>query len=291
MKIRILLVIIGINLALSLVSGLTIDSVSSNPTEIKPGERVVVVLMIENNLDVDTEDVTVSLDLNNIPFAPYQSSNEVTYDDIKENREKEARYELIAEADAESGTYKIPVKITYTEEEENKENLGLISLIIKAEPRIKISVEDSILIKNQNTDLNLRIVNSGLGEARLLSLELNPGIGIKILGNNNIYIGDIESDDFDTADFQITISESAPSIVTLPVEISYRDSRNNEITENEDLKIRTYTEKQAISLGLIEKSNTRTIVVLIIVLIILYIIYRKLKKAIRKRKQDNKKEI
>jgi len=289
MKSKIITIIIGIILLvsmISIVSALTVESVSSNPSEIKPGEKVRVSLVIENNLNADTEDVTVSLDLNNVPFAPYLSSNEVTFDDINEDKDKEARFELIADADSDSGTYKIPVKITYYVEDELKSSEGLISLIISAEPEIDLSADGGVLIKGQNAELTIKIVNSGLGDAGLLSLKIGTGIGIRVIGNDKMYIGDVDSDDFDSVDFKVSISENAPSTVNLPVEIKYRDSRNKEIIENINLDLITYTTKQAQNLGLIKKSNTTSIVIGIVFILILYIIYRKIRKARRNKKKE-----
>lgn len=284
MKTKILSLIIVSMFLINLVSALTITSVSSNPSEIKPGEKVSLSLLVENNLGEDVEDVSISLILDNLPFAPYQSSNEVSYDDIKEDREKEANFLLIADSDADSGTYKIPVKMSYYLNEK-EETEGVISLIINAQAEIDISVDEAILIKGKNAELTVKIVNSGLGNARLLSLKLKPTIGIRIIGSDNVYIGDIDSDDFDTAEFKVAISENAPSTINIPVELKYRDSRNNEVKESKNLEVRTYTEKQAVQLGLIKKSNTIIIVVGIIVFIVLFIIYRRIRKA-RKRKKE-----
>jgi flagellar biosynthesis/type III secretory pathway M-ring protein FliF/YscJ len=71
------------------------------------------------------------------------------------------------------------------------------------------------------------------------------------------------------------------------VEINYIDSRNKEISETKILILKTYTEKQAVDLGLIEKNNTGILIIFIVVLVVLYIIYRKINKA-RKRKRQEK---
>jgi len=280
----IFLAILVINLIVGLASALTISSVESMPGEINSGEKVTLSLTIENNLDQDVENVVVTLDLKDVPFAPYHSSNEVSFEKIKEDKEKTAEFDLIADSDAESMAYKIPVKISYTIGGNESLSEGVISLIINARSEIQVNVEDSLLIKGRNADLKIKVINSGLGNAKLLSVEIKPVVGIKITDNEKKYIGDIDSDDFDTADFKVKVSEKAPSIINLPVEISYRDSRNNEITEIKNVVLNIYTEKQAISLGLIKKSSVLNIIIGIVIFLILYFIYRKIKKA-RKRKE------
>jgi len=281
MKVKIMSIILGI-LLISLVSALTIQNVDIEPTEIAPGEKVAVSLDIENNLGEDAEDVTISLDLTDVPFAPYLSSNEESFDDIKDDKNKEVNFKLIAESGAESGVYKIPVKISYTLDGEEKSKQGTISLIINAQPNISV-VGESVLIKGENKELIIKVINSGLGEAKLLSLKLKNTIGLEVIGSNSAYIGDIDSDDFDTAEFKVRINENAPSSISLPVEINYRDSRNKEVTEIKNLVLRVYTEKQAVSLGLIKKSRTISVIIGIVVLIILFFVYRKIKKALNKK--------
>jgi len=272
-------------LGIGLGNALVINSVFTNPAEVQPGEKISVELAIENNLNEDIENVVISLDLSDVPFSPYQSSNQISLDKIKEDKEKEVEFELIADSDAESGAYKIPVKISYLINDSEKESSGLIGLIVKANPNLELSSE-SILIKGRNSNLNIKITNSGLGDAKLLSLKIKNVVGIKVIGSNKAYIGDIDSDDFDTAEFKISVNENAPSTINLPVEIAYKDSRNNEIKENKQISLRIYTEQEAIELGLIKKSNILNIVLGLGILIVLFIIYRKLRKVLKKRRLE-----
>ena len=106
-------------------------------------------------------------------------------------------------------------------------------------------------------------------------------IGKKYL--NNVYIGNLDSDDFDTADFNIFVNENAPSLLTIDADISYKDSRNNEIIQDETITARAYTQKEATSLGLITANNTLFIVIGIVFIVILFFIYRAIRR--RKRKQ------
>ena len=274
---------------ISFASALTISSVKSSPNEISPGEKVDVMLRIENNQNNDATDVKVSLNLNGnlqvpaAPFFPYQSSNEAAIEKITEDSSKEVDFELIADSTAESGIYKIPVTITYTMNSLIKTDEGVISLIINAKPNIVTSVDTSFLIKGQNNKLTLKVVNSGLGNAKFLSIKLNSVSGARVIGQNNVYIGNLDSDDFDTADFNIFVNENAPSLLTIDADISYKDSRNNEIIQDETITARAYTQKEATSLGLITANNTLFIVIGIVFIVILFFIYRAIRR--RKRKQ------
>jgi len=265
-----------------LVSSLTINSVSSNPNEVQPGEKFSLDLKIENNLDDDIENVIVSLDLEKtLYFAPYQSSNEVMIDEIGSGDDEKASFDLIVSSDAVSGTYNIPVQITYY-------NLTtpekfLVSVIINAKPKIDVSSEGEVLIKGAKGKISVKIVNSGLGDSKFLSVSLNQISGVQITSSNKVYIGNVDSNDFDTADFNILVNADAPSSINLPVQLTYTDSRNNEITENKIISIKIYTAKEATDLGLIGRNNTFAIIISIAGVLVLFLIYRRIRKRRIKR--------
>jgi hypothetical protein len=277
-------IILGI-LLINLASALTITSVSSYPAQIEPGENAKITLEIKNNLDQDIENVEISLDLENVPFAPYQSSSEKTISKIREDKTKDIEFAVMALGDAESGTYKIPVKIRYNE----TEKISYISLIVNSEPSLEIEYEGN-LIKGRNNELTIKIINSGLSDVKSLSIEVSDAVGIQILNSKYVYIGNIDSDDFDSANFKVLVNENAPISVNLPIKLSYRDSLNKVYGENKNIELRTYTEKQATRLGLIKKSKLGQIAISIIILVVLFVIYRKMRKRLRKKREREKKE-
>mgnify|MGYP001604968839 CR=1 FL=1 len=292
--IKILILFAAIFIAqLYLASALTISSVISSPREVQPGEKFSLDLKIENNLNEKVKDVVASLVLNAnvnpitgqiispaVPFAPYQSSNEVRIDSINEDDDEKASFDLIASSDSISGIYTIPVKIKYNYNNGTvapEENF-IVSVIINAKPNIEISSENNILIKGTNGKISIRIINSGLGYAKFLSISLKQVAGVQITDSNKIYIGNIESNDFDTADFNIFVNADASSSISLPIELTYSDSRNNQITKQETSLIKTYTKKEAIGLGLVNKNNTPLIIISVIGILSILLVYRRIRK-------------
>jgi hypothetical protein len=274
----ILVVLLFVNL-IGIVSALTIRDVATSPSQVEPGKKIKIILEIKNNLDDDIKGVEISLDLNQVPFAP-ETSSEIFIDELDESERKNIEFELVAEADAEAGVYKIPIEIKYTVNEEEKTKTSTISATINSKPNLLLSIEE-ILIKNQKNKLEIRITNIGLNKAKLLEVELSLG-NYNILGSNKVYIGDLESDDFDTASFDIFTKSS--DTITLPVILKYRDSTNKEFKETEVLIQKVYSVDEAQELGLIEKSNLGFYIGVVIGVVILWIIYRKIRKR-RKRKK------
>ncbi|MBU3906891.1 MAG: hypothetical protein KKA64_01440 [Nanoarchaeota archaeon] len=284
MKRKILTLIVASIFVIALIqslAALTISSVDSNPSEIAPGEKVSLNIEIQNNLNDDAEEVVVVLDLTQVPFSPYQSSNEQTIEEIKEDDEEKFKFELIADSDAKSGNYKIPVKISYKIGDEIKDSRGLVSLLVNAKPEISLSVDNSALIKGKENNLNIKIINSGLGEAKLLSIEILLVSGVKVTGADNIYIGNLDSDDFDVAEFKVFIQDDASSSPVILVKINYRDSANNQKTEDFNLPVKAYTQKEATELGLISKNNNLLYIGIVIAVVLVFIIYRKIRKRRR----------
>lgn len=280
------------------VSALTVSSVSTSPSEVEPGKTVDITIRLENDGNEDIEDVSVSLifrelikdsfgnvvSVNEVPFAPFDSSSEVSFDEIREDKSKEAEFEIIALSDAKSGVYKIPLQITYTENSQTKTKSSLISITVNSKPIIDVQPADSLLIKGQEGKIDVKIVNKGLSDIKFLEVEIGNSGVFSLTSSNKVYIGDLDSNDFDTAEFKAFFKETSPTNLNVPVKIIYKDTFNKEYTEDYTLPLRVYTKEQAIQLGLLKKSNTTTYIIVVIVLIIIYIVYRKIKKRRKLRK-------
>jgi len=267
-----------IGLALALV----INSVSMTPESIAPGETSTISLSIKNNGDIDLTDVSVSLDFANLPLAPYNSGSEYTISELNSDKTKEVNFDIIASNDAKSGIYKIPVKIEYIEDEQQKTRTSLISMMINSKPIIEVNYDDGLILKGQKNKITLKIINKGLGDVRFLEIEAGSSTYYSMISQNKIYIGDVDSNDFQTAEFNVFLNEKTPASINLPVSVKYKDITNKEYEEDYNLKLKAYTIQQAQNLGLIPKNNTIYIIILIIVLIVAFFVYR----AIRKRKRQ-----
>lgn len=262
---------------IGIASAVTITSVSSSPSRVNPGENVDISLTLKNNFDYDLKNVLVGLDLKNVPFAPYQQGSERVISELDEDDSESISFGLTALADAASGTYKVPVTISYN----STIKTDYISITINAAPKLDLSYEGTI-IKGRNGELSIKVINSGLGEVKLLSMKLEDVPGIKILGEKYVYIGNIESDDYDSSEFKVYVEGNANSILTLLVRLNYQDSLNKNYEEEKTLTIRAYSLEEAQNLGLEGKSNAMMIIGVIGFLALVYILYR----IIKKRKRD-----
>ncbi len=267
------------------VSALVINSVSSVPEEITPGKVSIIEIGVENNREDDVTDVSVSLNLEEVPFAPDQSSTEFSFDEIKDGKIKYATFKIKALNNAESGVYKVPVEVRYEEDGEIKQRQSLISLTVNSKPIISASLEEALLLKGQENEIVVRVVNKGLSDIKFLEVEVEKGSYYSLLSPENVYIGDLDSDDFDSTDFKIIFKENSPTNLRIPVTLKYRDVLNEEFQETTTIDAKVYSKEQAVQLGLIQQNNTVSYVVIGIVLIIIYLIYRRIRKYYKRKKE------
>lgn len=273
---------------INLASALVIDSVSVNPSTIAPGQTADIFISLNNNEDYDLQDVSVSLDFTNVPLAPYNSASQYTIGEIREDKTKEAEFKVIAFENS-AGIYKIPVKIIYTSDEENStakpiEINSLISVIVNSKPVIKVDYNGGLLLKNKNNKVTFKIINKGLEDVRFLDINLGTSSYYSITSEKSVYVGDVDNNDFQTADFDIFFNQNAPTNINVPVDITYKDIMNKEYHDIFNIQLKVYSSDKAQQLGLIPANNIIYIVIIIIVLIVIFFVYR----AIRKRRKQRK---
>ena len=258
----------------SLASAMIIDSV--NYGKFNPGEESSLKIRIENNLDRDYKDVSLSLDFSNLPLNVVGSSEFTT--DIDEDDSETFDYVIKASSTASPGDYEIPYTLKFA----NQTKTGKMGVTISGNIDLAFSVSQDMPIINTQDKITLKIVNKGFADAKFASVKINPS-GFNLLSENEVYIGNIDSDDFETASFDVLLTSSS---AMTNVEIEYRDFDNLLVTKTVTLPLTVYSRERALELGIIKKNNTATYAIVIIVLIILYLIYRSWRKRARRKKAE-----
>lgn len=259
-------------------------NINNYPSQVSPGNNIKISMSVKNTLNQDISNVNVKLNLEDVPFAPYESGSERFIDNIRDGRIENIEFNLIALPSASSGIYKIPVEIKYEKEDDSIITKSeLISVTINSNPEIKITLEDSPLIKGKENVLGLKIINSGLSDIKFSYITLTDSSGFQFLSNKEQYLGDIDSNDFDIADFNVYIDSNAPDFTFLKVTIKYRDATNEQFTEVKQIPIKTFSKKEAQDIGLIAKPNY---IIYFIILIILIAYFTR--KSLKKRKKNRR---
>ena len=96
-----------------------------------------------------------------------------------------------------------------------------------------------------------------------------------------IYAGTVDSDDFETATFDVLFKAQNPTFTAV---IEYTDFDNNKKTETINLPTQVYTKEKALELGIIQKSKLPLYIGIIVAFVILWIIFRSIRKKRRMKK-------
>jgi len=102
-----------------------------------------------------------------------------------------------------------------------------------------------------------------------------------LLSEDSIYIGNIDSDDFETANFDIIINSVSPTLIAT---VNYYDIDNKQYSKQIALPLNVYTIEKAYELGIKSKSYTAFYVIIILIILIIWLVSRTIRKRIRKRK-------
>jgi len=248
---------------------LSIASVKSTPEQIKPGDKAILTFLLENMENIGLKDIKVKLDLTDLSLAPIGSSTEKIIYKINPNKRAEVDFTLIADADAESGLNKVPVSINYRDKLNNNYSINSdIGLIIGARPEMTVNIDEAeIKQSGQTGEVTIKFVNKGISDIKFLEVKLAKTDDFKLLSPDTVYIGNIDSDDYETADFDIKVEETDKNEIILPLTVEYKDANNQDIKENIDLNLILYSQEEVKELGLAKGNGTVGIIVVIVIIV------------------------
>jgi hypothetical protein len=260
-------------LTLSFTSAMTIKSVDAN--NFQPGTEQDITIHIKNTLEDATD---VSLNLNIPAGTPFSVISSGDTKDIDNDETETFDFTIKASNDAKAGDYTIPYTITYSiNGTQQTPKTGTFSLTVEANPELfyTASVENPVV--GLQGKIKLTIVNKGLGDAKFVSVKINP-TGYTLLSEDNNYIGTISSDDSQTISFDAIFNEKNP---TLSAQITYKDFNNQNIIKNVNLPVTVYSPEEALKIGIIKQNNTFLYAIIGIVGIGAWIIVGKIRKKKR----------
>lgn len=204
---------------------LNIINVKTVPDFIEPGSKAQLLVSLENLAYASMKDITVQPDFSQVPIAPYQEMGQQKLSRIGAGQIKDMIFNVIAMPDATGGIYKVPVTISYTDELGTPYTMdGTITVEINSNPDLTVYVDSTDLTSSSRTgNVVFKVVNKGLTDIKLMTAKLLDINQIKTISGNEIYIGKLSSDDFETAEFRVNVKSSR---IIFPMELEYRDINN-----------------------------------------------------------------
>ncbi|MDO8480224.1 MAG: hypothetical protein Q7S65_00240 [Nanoarchaeota archaeon] len=263
-----------------------ISKISASPSPLAPGSTSKVVFTIDNFAGSAITDVKLNLELykvytsttgfteKTLPFTPIGSSNEKTLNRIDAGKSATLSFDLFTDADAASQAYKVPFTLGYADTSgKNSTRIGIVGLVVDAAPDVSISIDSSTAKRGAEGTIAFKFVNKGFSDVKFLTVTLKETQEFDLLGNKEVYIGELDSDDYETAEFPILVTDGKDGTIDLPLHAEYRDANGKLYERDVVLSARTDTKRQG---------GSAWVGVLIVILIIgagvAFYIHRKRKK-------------
>ncbi len=235
------------------------------PGKVAPGSQNEMSLQLENLADGQMKNIDVKLDLSGIPVAASDTTSR-TVTDIDPDRSESISYSLNVDESAENGVYKIPVEISYENEAGNEfTRQTTIGAVVGGNPELEVglnSVEDE-LTPGSTGSVTVRIVNRGRGSADFVKVAMQETENLEVLSTGSVYLGDMDADDYQTADFQVHVDSEAEN-VSAPVEVTYKDVSGEQV-ETQQVDIPVYSQQQLERYGMSQSGSILPVVVLILI--------------------------
>lgn len=176
-------------------------------------------------------------------------------------------YKLLVDANAPNGTYKMKIRygsgqvleerefqLTVTEQEKNAD---LEALFVEIEPDA---------YPGGTTKLTVDIINRNPGTAYFTIVTARSDIAV--IERNEIYVGNLESDDFDSVDFDLKIKGDAqPGEYPVHVTMRYKNKDSIALEKNDTINIKIISANEA-QQGTRGELPITNIIILVIVLLI-----------------------
>lgn len=256
-----------------------ISNIKTEPEEIAPGNYFKISFDVINYASSSVSDLSANFNLQSLetvatsrtelPFTPIKNSNQKLIKIIRPNEKQSLSFDFSLEIGAESKVHKMPLNIVYYNNKGTQFSQDFIlGIPIFEKPTFLINLENSEVFMNQQRGkVVLSISNTGLSRMNFLNIELLQSEDYKIISSNMIYLGNLDSDDFDTMDFEIYL-DSDKTEIPISLKINYKDQFNNEHKEIKDIILKLYSSEDAIKYGLMNAKNYTPTIIFIVLIII-----------------------
>lgn len=209
---------------------LDVVSARTTPAELVPGTPADFSLTVRNTQASVLRDVSLELDLDGTELSTLGTTTKQTVARIEGSGEATFRFRLVADPEAQSGVVRVPLTFRFTATDgtavEQTETTGVL---VHAAPELSVLVDRVTRSADGNeATILIRVVNKGLSQIKFAEITAQEGDGYTLgSGRRSAYVGNIDSDDFQTAEFTIVPDADA---ATFRGTLSYSDALNSPTT-------------------------------------------------------------
>ena len=254
---------------------LNVDSIVSEPETLVPGKIADLDITIINGATSAFKniDLVLAIDSIDVPIVPYKSSKEKSLSLLGAGEDYTFNFEIIVEEDAEAGVYKIPMNISY----QNSNGTEFIKqdtfgIMIGAEADLSFNLENfDTFQEGGKGEIVVSVSNVGPTELKFMNIELLEDDSYVVIGANKEYLGNLDSDDFETSSYDIFVN--AEDDTEIKFKVTYKDSYNEEYEEEFSVNLPVYTSAEVSKYELDSNGTKSTIKYICYLLIVLFIYF------------------
>ncbi|MFQ5620355.1 MAG: COG1361 S-layer family protein [Candidatus Nanoarchaeia archaeon] len=246
---------------------LAIKNVRLIPERPRPGEMASALITVENLEDAAAEDVQIKLDLRDMPIAALQGTNEQFLRRLGSRETHTFNFTVAVAADAESTLYQVPVLIKYSDKFGGNNNYSSsFGCSVEAPPEYIVNIRSSDIVTPKTAgQVVVSMSNIGASDINYVSMAVEGSEKVRVLSNDVVYMGNLESDDYETAEFDLYVNDFSGDI-PLNVLLNFKDSYNRNVEENIQLKLKVYSQADAMKYGLVARGSYIGWIVLVIII-------------------------
>jgi len=186
-------------------------------------------------------------------------------------------FDVIALPDAESGIYKVPLILSYSDELGKSYNkTDIVGIIIGGVPDLSVQLDKSNLYTSKEQGkITFRIVNKGFVNVKFLDVKVVQTQDFKLLSNPEVYIGKIDSDDFESLDLEVTPKHYQDGNLIVSLLLDYKDANNKAYHQEISVPVKILSKKEA---GISGGFNFIGFLITLVIVIFLIIEFRSFRK-------------
>jgi len=220
---------------------LVIDDYQVNPAQVIPGQPVDVTLKLRNAGRIAIKNLDVGIDLADGSFSTIGSGAKKRVDRIDAGETETVTFKLASDTSTAVKVYSIPVSLYY-QDERNKQftDTAKFSLVVNAVPEMSMTIDSTKFdSKTKPGTVSLKVVNKGVVNLKYVTVRLVQTPEYDVLSSTNEqYVGNLDSDDFESVDFTIKPLKENPR---LQVQVDFKDPYNVDFHQSYDLPLRIIT--------------------------------------------------
>lgn len=249
---------------------LEVIDISTEPEFVVPGQESQLNIKLKNLGDSFIKDVTVNLDLDGLNIATIGSTSEKILQKMDGKQEIVVSFTIMPSSTTGLEALKIPLELKF-KDNINTEYIqnATFGLLIDSPVEYVLNVDDNGLkTVDQSGEITVRISNLGLNNIKFLKAELKPSPDYKILSSPTVYVGEVESDDFESITYKLYAEDvDEENILSLRLLLTYKDDYNKDYSSEEEIKVQLFTSKEVKKYGLVQQSSNAGLIFFIVIVL------------------------